>query len=111
MDSVFVAAAERQVAAFPDGTGQNMLVEDLLSWVTTFASDEAPALVQDGGKRGIAAIIPTADLLAGLVRRFIEDIPKDRQLPDGLRHPRVLHPLQELRTYLERISSLARRVG
>jgi hypothetical protein len=111
MDSVFIGVAERQVARFPDGAGHTILVDDLLSWVVTFASEEAPALVQQGGKRGIAAIVPTAQQLANLIRRFVEAIPSDPLLPDGLRHPRVLHPLQELRTYLEQVHDLAANVG
>ncbi len=107
MDSVFVAANERQVAAFPDGDGNLVLVDDLLKWVVTFASEEAPALVHEGGRRGIEAIVPTARKLEGLVRRFIDAIPTEPLLPDGLRHPRVIHPLRELRGYLQRVQNLA----
>jgi hypothetical protein len=111
MDSVFVGAAERQVAAFPDGSDHSILVDDLLSWVVTFASDEAPSLVREGGKRGIAAIVPTAQQLVDLVRRFIDAIPTEPLLPEGLRHPRVVHPLQELRSYLDRVHDLASSIG
>jgi hypothetical protein len=111
MDSVFVGPAERQVAAFPDGSDHSILVDDLLSWVLTFASDEAPSLVREGGKRGISAIVPTAQQLADLVRGFLDAIPTDPLLPEGLRHPRVVHPLQELRSYLERVHDLASSIG
>jgi hypothetical protein len=104
MDSVFVEEAERQVASFQytdryDETYE-MLVSELLAWVTTVASDEAPGLIQDGGRRGVAAIVPTLSNLADLVSQFNQAIPIEPRLPEGLRHPRVRQPLQELQSYL-----------
>lgn len=110
MDSVFVGAAERQVAAFRDTGGRFVLVEELLSWVLTFATDEAPRLVYEGGRFGVGAIIQPAQRLEGLVEAFLQAIPNEPSLPDGLRHPRVRHPLQELRGYLRRVSQLAQDV-
>lgn len=111
MDSVFVGPAERQVVSFRDQNGNRVLVEELLSWVSVFASEEAPRLVRDAGKRGAAAIIPTGQVLVELVARFLQQIPYDPDLPAGLRHPRVLPPLNELRSYLQRIVDLARDIN
>jgi hypothetical protein len=110
MDSVFVGAAERQVSAFPGLDGRPVLIEELLSWIVSFTSDEAPRLIYEGGRRGVAAIFPTVQLLERLTRRFIQSIPHEPSLPEGLRHPRVLNPLQELRAYLERVQQLAQDV-
>ncbi len=110
MNSVFVGPAERQVASFRSEDGRPILVEELLSWVVTFASEEAPRLVHEGGRRGVETIIPTAQRIEGLVRRFIQSIPYEPALPDGLRHPRVRHPLQELRNYLQQVQQLAQDV-
>jgi hypothetical protein len=110
MDSVFVGAAERQVASFRDATGGFVLVEELLSWVMNFASEEAPRLVHDGGRYGVGAIIQPAQRLEELVAQFLQAIPNEPTLPDGLRHPRVRNPLQELQGYLRRIGQLAQDV-
>jgi hypothetical protein len=111
MDSVFVGSAERQVAAFRDEGGDEILVGELLSWVSTFAGDEAPHLVREAGKRGASAIIPTARRLRDLVERFISQIPYEPDLPAGLRHPRVTPPLRELQTYLQRIGDLSEGIN
>jgi hypothetical protein len=110
MDSVFVGPAERQVAAFRDEDGKPVLIEELLSWIVTFTSEEAPRLIYEGGRRGVASVFPTAKLLESLTRRFIQAIPHEPSLPEGLRHPRVLNPLLELRAYLERVQQLAQDV-
>jgi hypothetical protein len=110
MDSVFVGSAERQVARFRDLNGNELLVDELLTWVVTFASEEAPDLVHEGGRRGIAAIIPTAIQLEALVSQFLQATDYDPLLPVGLRHPRVKNPLRELRTYLQKVRQLAEDV-
>lgn len=110
MDSVFVGQAERQVTSFPNEAGTPILIEELLSWVVAFTSEEAPRLVHEGGRRGVEAIVPTAQRLEQLVGRLIQSIPNEPTLPEGLRHPRVLHPLQELRSYLLQVQRLAQDV-
>jgi hypothetical protein len=111
MDSVFVGRSERQVVSFHDQNGRDVLVDELLSWVSVFATEEAPRLVRDAGKRGAAVIVPKATVLAGLVGRFIQQIPYDPELPTGLRHPRVLPPLRELHSYLRRVVEVAQDIN
>ncbi len=103
MDSVFVGPAERQVASFQDRKANTVLVEELLSWITTFATDEAPRLVNEGGRIGGAAIVPTAIKLEDLVDDLIKAIPHDPGVPSGMRHPRVRRPLEELAGYLNEV--------
>jgi SdrD B-like domain len=86
MDSVFLGPNERQTVSitFPrqvqiegrlvptltDLPGQpppSMVVDELMSWVGRFAKDEAPQLIQEGGKRGVEAILPIAERLERLV--------------------------------------------
>lgn len=113
MDSVFVGAAERQVSSFQitiNDTPSQMLVEELLSWVYVFTSEEAPHLIHEGGRRGIETIIPTVVQLQKLIGQLISALASDARLPDGLRHPRVRHPLQELRSYLQKVQQLAEDV-
>ena len=86
MDSVFLGPNERQTVLiiFPrqvqiegrfvpilsETPGQPpppMVVDELMSWVGRFAKDEAPQLIQEGGKRGVEAILPIAERLERLV--------------------------------------------
>jgi hypothetical protein len=88
MDSVFLGPNERQTVliTFPrpaqvqiegrlvpilsDTPGRPpppMVVDELMSWVGRFAKDEAPQLIQEGGKRGVEAILPIAERLERLV--------------------------------------------
>lgn len=111
MDSVFVGPAERMVAKIDlQGPYKDMVVEELLSWITTFASNEAPMLVQDGGKRGVEAILPTADLFRELVGQFIWQIDTGK-LPTGLQQQRVKNPLNELMDYLNTVVQRADNVA
>jgi hypothetical protein len=110
MDSVFVGSSERSVARFSTGAGQTMLVSELLSWVSSFATQEAPDIVQQAGRRGMVAVASTADQLSTVTGQLIQALGSDPGLPDGLRHPRVRNPLDELRTYLGQVTQLAQQV-
>jgi hypothetical protein len=110
LDSVFVGSAEQTVARFSIGGGQTMLVSELLTWISSFASQEAPELVQQGGRRAMGPVTTTASRLDDLVGRLLAAINSDLGLPEGMRHPRVRHPLSELRTYLGQVIQLAQDV-
>jgi hypothetical protein len=107
LDSVFVGSAERTVARFATGPGTSMLVSELLTWISSFAAQEAPELVQSAGRRGMGPLQSTGTQLIGLVARLITAITADPGLPAGMRHPRVRHPLEELGTYLSQVVQLA----
>ena len=114
MDSVNVDQGERLV--IPIGFGgddKGLTIEDLLSWIASFASTEAPELIREGGRRGVAAIIPTAAKLSLLLTNFIGIIntpPKDSLLPKQFRHARVINPLDELGRYLQALVQQARSI-
>jgi hypothetical protein len=107
LDSVFVGTGEQTVARFSIGGGASMLVSELLSWVSSFAVQEAPELVQEGGRRAMGAVQRTATDLIGLLQQLIVAAGSDPGLPAGMRHPRVRHPLEELRTYLRQVTQIA----
>jgi hypothetical protein len=110
MDSVRVSSAERQVATFAGADGRLLSVGDLLSWISSFTSQEAPTLVQEGGRRGAESLIPTARLLNRSVELLVNAVATDRGLSDGLRQARVVNALQELSGHLLRIEGLASRL-
>lgn len=107
LDSVFVGSAERTVARFSTGPGSAMLVSELLDWISSFATQEAPELVQAAGRRGMGPVQTTGSRLMDLTDRLSTAIVSDPGLPTGMRHPRVRHPLDELRTYLGQVVQLA----
>jgi hypothetical protein len=115
MDSVNIDQPERLVITIGfNSPDQDLTVEDFLSWIQSFASREAPALIRDGGRLGIQAIIPTARKLETLTRRLLELIqPASRtsgSLPEQFSHARVRHPVSELQRYLAELVRLAERL-
>ncbi len=110
MDSVFVGPAERQIASFLDADLQPIVLEELLSWITYFTTEEAPNLIQSGGRLGVESIIPTAILLEDQIDQLLKVVFTDPSIPTGLRHPRVINPLRELATYLDQIRRFAEDV-
>lgn len=112
MDSVFVGEAERQWTSFKDGQGkQEMRVADLLNWISTFTTEEAKTLIDDGGRRGVEAITPTLRKLHYWVNRFIQVLQGENgNIPDGMRHPRVERSLRELHGYLIQALELSQAV-
>lgn len=111
MDSVFVGQAERQVATFfHDDSSNQLSVEELLEWIASFTSKEAPKLVTEGGRRAAASVKRTASVLETLVEKLLSSVGTDPGLPNGLRHPRVLRPLEELAGYLGSVERLAGEV-
>ena len=74
MDSVNIDQAERLIISvgFAAPEDQDLTVEDFLSWIYSFATREAPALIRDGGRLGIKAIVPTAQKLSALTDDFIK---------------------------------------
>jgi hypothetical protein len=106
LGSVFVGDSERAVIDFATGEGGSMLVSELFSWIRSFAAEEAPTMVHEGGRRGLGPVIGTADRLGGLVEALVRQS-GSRHFPDGFRHPRVSGPLRELSYYLRRVGRLA----
>ena len=105
MDSVFLGAAERRTVQidFPRTVAPGpMVIDDLLSWVQRFATEEGPRIIQDGGKRGARTIVPTLTRLSGLV-----DATFGRIRHPGGTHPRVRQTLSELHSQLDEAARLA----
>jgi hypothetical protein len=127
MDAVFLGPAERQTVRidFPatiridnreepistDAQGQplqppSMTVDELLSWVLRFATDEGPRLIQEGGRRGVAAIQPTA----GRLQRLVLGASQANVQHVGFGRIRVRRSLIELAAQLGQVERLAREL-
>jgi hypothetical protein len=112
MDSVFLGSAERQVLELHFINNPELpaiFLGDLLSWVETFATDEGPRLIRDGGKDGvIEAFSSTAEKLRDLVAATAAL--SGSGLPASFRTARVKRALEELRDQLENVSDLAEQI-
>jgi hypothetical protein len=121
MDSVNIDQPERLVITIgflpANGPDEDLTVEDFLSWIQSFASREAPALIRDGGRLGIQAIIPTAEKLESLTSDFLGLIqpvagqPRPQSLPEQFSHARVRHPVSELKRYLAELVKQATAIA
>lgn len=106
MDSVFLDDAERHTVAltFSNPPNTTLFISELLGWIDRFASEEAPRLIQDGGKSGVISLEPTLEQLALLARGALLQ-PKGQQnpvgLPAGFRTARVQRALEELADHLD----------
>jgi hypothetical protein len=110
LDSVFIGPTERQslLLEFQDGTTPAMFVEDILQEIQDFVSDEAPRLLQDGGKISVRNnILPVMENFKELV--ILAHRPVNR-VPDGYRTVRVQRSLDDLRDQLGALMGLAGQV-
>jgi hypothetical protein len=113
LDSVFIGPAERQTLKIifrPDPsvpTSPPIFLEDLLAWIDSFASEEGPRLIQDGGKFAVGeSFVPIGTQLQQLVEgaRNPENV---GQLPRGFKTVRVRRSLEELADQLQQLVDLA----
>jgi hypothetical protein len=113
LDSVFIGPAERQTLQISFSSSDDpppMFLEDLLTWIDSFASDEGPRLIQDGGKFAVGeSFVPIAFQLQELVR--LAGHPANAtQLPRGYRTARVRRSLEELADQLKQLVELAAKI-
>ena len=91
LDSVFIGPAERQTLQIrfsPSDDPPPMFLEDLLTWIDSFAAEEGPRLIQDGGKFAVGESFgPIATELQQLVR-LAEHPANAGQLPKQLHVPK-----------------------
>jgi hypothetical protein len=109
LDSVFIGPAERQTLLLNFNSGDpSIFVEDLLTWIQGFASDEGPRLIQDGGKFGVQnTFLPVAKQLQGLVNGVRDVNGTNNGLPSGFHTARVRRAFQELNGQLTELVNLA----
>jgi hypothetical protein len=99
-DSVFFDDDQRRsqpIGPAPEAT----TVQDLFEWLSTFATEEGPDLVHEGGTRGIDAVHDTTVTLRATLGNFRAYI--NAGAPAVLRHPRVTNALDEIDSCLQNI--------
>ena len=81
-----------------------MSVEDLLSWAHEVATDEWQELIREGGRLGVAVIVPVADRLR---RLFVIAAEAQAVSHVGFTRTRVRRALAELNGQFEEVRRLA----
>ena len=108
MENVGLGPSERRTIpiTFSEHDNSSIYLEDLMSWIEHFASQEAPDLIRDGGKRGVNAIQPVAVRLSELTKSAI----KADVTHVGFKTERVRRALRELASQLDEVSRLAKKL-
>jgi hypothetical protein len=123
LDSVFIGPAERQAIELKDtgtltGPGSfpysSIFLEDLFSWISNFATEEGPRLIQDGGKFGVQnTFYPVAHQLAdavGALLGIVNSAPGTGGLPPGMYAPRVQFSVKDLSKQLHVLARRAKPI-
>jgi hypothetical protein len=118
LDSVFIGPSERQTVLLDFRTLAGfhnvppIFLEDLLSWTQSFVAEEAPRIIQSGGKFGLGeefcAMIWQLSLQIWGTLQFAQGASSN---PPGLNTYRVLAALQKLAAQLYELFRLAYPVG
>jgi hypothetical protein len=110
LDSVFIGPSERQTMElrfFGHHDLAPIFLEDLLSWIRDFATEEGPRLVQDGGKFGVQnTFYPVVERLSTIVRL----LPTVPGMPPGFYTDRVQLSIADLMDQLADMARLARPI-
>jgi hypothetical protein len=106
LDSVFIGPAERQTLEleFPGVSKDSLFAEDLFNWIQSFATEEGPRLIQDGGKFGVKfSFLPIAQRL----QRLVESARDPNPLDHAFRTIRVKRAFDQLGRELDELVKLA----
>ena len=106
MDDVGLAHSERRTIKIKISDKNSIYLEDLMSWIKHFASEEAPSLIRDSGKKGVKAIITVIESLLKLTRRATNG----QVDHEGFKTERVQKKLRELISQLEVVNELAQKL-
>jgi hypothetical protein len=88
-----------------------MFLEDLFTWIDSFASEEGPRLIQDGGKFAVGeSFVPISIRLQQLVEHLVKGPQQPHNfgdLPTGYKTARVQRSLKELAGQVKQLVNLA----
>jgi hypothetical protein len=117
LDSVFIGPSERQTleiqfSTFDPATGlsdQPLFLEDLLLWIQSLVTDEAPSVIQSGGKFGVFQVLQVVTQLQRLITGAVSPLNSD--VPPAYFSPRVTIALQTLSDQLTELVSIVQPVA
>ncbi len=110
LDSVFIGPAERQTMKLNfSGNEPPMFAEDLYTWIQSFATEEGPRLIQDGGKFAVQnTFYPVAQRLHQLIRDSIG--PFNTGLPQAYYTARVQRAIRQLEGEMRSLAQMAQPI-
>jgi hypothetical protein len=109
-DSVFIGPSERQTLRLIFHSNDDPIyLEDLLLWIQTLVTDEAPAVIQSGGKFGVHQVHEMVRRLHRLVKEAADPADKTK-IPKAYFAPRVTITLQTLAVQLAELSRILSQV-
>jgi hypothetical protein len=115
LDSVFLGLAERQstLLTFPEHLSFGpLLLEDLLSWISSFATNEGPRVLQDAGTVAIAvSIVPVFRQFLSAISHLPKSFDPSSPLPQAFFEQRVTHALVHLQDELKSTLQTAESVN
>ena len=113
-DSVFIGPSERQATEmkFPGYPElKSLFLEDLLSWIRNFATEEGPALIQDGGKFAVKNTVkPILKKLVTMVSLYPAGSSTANPWPPAFFAPRVKLAMDNLAAELTRFLALSKPI-
>ena len=113
LDSVFLGPAERQTLPlnFPGQGG--MYAEEFFDWIQSFASEEGPRLIQDGGKFGVSnTFVPILTRLSRMVFSIVgPPNPVTTGLPHAFFTARVQRGLAQLNEELRVLVGMSKNLS
>ncbi len=114
MDSVFIGPSERQATEikFPGHPElKSLFLEDLFSWIRNFATEEGPALIQDGGKFAVKNTVkPILKKLVTMVSLYPTSSSASNPWPPAFFAPRVMLAIENLVAELTRFLALSKPI-
>jgi hypothetical protein len=114
LDSVFVGQAGRQTTSAPlpeDLSLESLSLEDLLSWISDFVTNEGPRLLQDAGIVAIAIIVPVLRRFLNAISHLPKSFSASSPLPQAFFAPRVTMALARLEDELKSMLTMAESVN
>src|SRR5581483_10804637 len=114
MDSVFIGPSERQTLPITTTAASNkaytIYAEDLLSWIYSFATQEGPQLVQEGGKYAVGESFTRQVRNLQLMVEGARNPINTTDLPSAFFTPRVQTAWHELGLQLKSLVRLAKPI-
>jgi hypothetical protein len=132
LDSVFVGQDARSALEIDMTDGSSFFLEDGLSWIYDFATDQGQRFLQEGGKLGVQTVFqPTAERLRALAWELIKTRrlqatpvarqlyewdgdpfvasapPPNKDIPEGFFAPRVWQSITNLHRQLDELVKLS----
>jgi hypothetical protein len=108
LDSVFIWPSERQTLQI-NLAGTPMFLEDILTWIQKYVTEEAPGIIQTGGRFALGGDF--SQMVSQLTNLASQTASFALTSPTALSAPRVILSLNKLTGSLTDLGAFASAVG